>query len=65
MMDYNYIPVKIRPGTIFRFLIRPGKYDSAIRRGMDRRTGIAADLHPVMRITRPVGGGGVPVRWVY
>src|SRR6185436_14136046 len=65
MMNHNHIPVENWPGTIDCLLIGSCKNDNTLCCGLDRSAEILANLNAVMRITRPVGCGGVSIGWIY
>ena len=61
MLDDNQIAIEIRPWTIDRLVIGSCKDDDPIGSCVDRRAEFIEELDTVMRITRPVGGGGVRI----
>lgn len=65
MFDHDQVSIVIRPGAVDRLAVRSGENHCPISGGMDRRAELVQKFHPAVRITRPVGGGGIAIRRVY
>jgi hypothetical protein len=56
MLDHHEIAIKILPGTVDRFKIRPGEQDRSVCSSVDGSAKFIEELHAMMRLTRPLGG---------
>ena len=61
MCDDDQIAIIIGPQTVDRICIRASKYDNSVTRGVDRCTEFVQKLDAMMRITCPVGSGGIGI----
>src|SRR5512134_3631230 len=61
MFNYDEIAIEVPPGRVLRFFVRSRKANRPLRRGVDGSSAWVRKFDAVMGVTRPIGGGAIPI----
>src|SRR5512145_2262078 len=61
MFDYDEIAIEVPPGRVLRFFVWSRKDNRPICRGVDGGSAWVRKFDAVMGVTRPIGGGAIPI----